>query len=90
MEPAAFPTVLKCHTKVGYFQAVKIFSTMQDLDTRFQESKPVQFVCSNVQEQTATPSSNSHLILLLQGLFEKPDPKHVTLEKNKIHNITKA
>lgn len=44
MEPAAFPAVQKCHIKVGYFQAVKIFSVMQDLDTRFQESKSVQFI----------------------------------------------
>lgn len=41
----------------------------------------IHFVGTNAQEQPATLSS--HLILLLRGLFEKLNPKHVTSHHKK-------
>lgn len=63
---------------------------MQGLDVGFLQSKSVNFVRSNVQDQTATIPPGPYLILLIRGLFEKPDPKCNILEETKVCNITKA
>lgn len=63
---------------------MKIFLTMQDLDVGFHQSKSVNFVSSNVQDQTAAIPSGPYLILLIRGLFEKPDPKCNIWEETKV------